>query len=252
MAMFWRGAVLLLFSVSSSLGGNPGVLSKTESRLHLFTGTTSSLPPPPSAAFQEHDAARKSVGLAAIYSLLLPGMGELYADGFSSGKYFLIAEGALWLTYATFEIYGNSLRDDARAFAISRAGVDPTNKTDQFFVDIGNYLNIDEYNQIKLQEREPHKVYDPAAGYYWSWESDAARAEYRSNRISSENMYNNRNFVVAAVLINHVASAINAARSAISHNNALDDVLGDLRISAKPMGGFRHPHGIIVSFRRTL
>ena len=38
---------------------------------------------------------KKAVGLAVVYSLVLPGMGELYADGFSSGKYFLIAEGVV-------------------------------------------------------------------------------------------------------------------------------------------------------------
>ena len=34
---------------------------------------------------------KKNLGLAILYSLLLPGMGELYTDAYSSGKYFTIA-----------------------------------------------------------------------------------------------------------------------------------------------------------------
>ena len=85
-------------------------------------------------------AEKKSVGLAAFYSLLIPGMGELYTGAFgSSGKYFLAAEGVLWLTWGAFDVYGNSLRNDSRAYAVSHAGADVTGKNDQFFVDLGNF-----------------------------------------------------------------------------------------------------------------
>ena len=85
------------------------------------------------AAVREGDAlARKAPGLAAVYSLILPGMGELYAGDFSSGKYFLIGEGILWITFAAFEIYGDAVRDDARTYAVTYAGVSPAGKNDQF------------------------------------------------------------------------------------------------------------------------
>lgn len=200
-----------------------------------------------SISIQNDVVKKKSVALAAIYSLLLPGMGELYADGFSSGRYFLIAEGVLWLGYATLDIYGNVLRDDARAYAVSRAGVNPAGKDDQFYIDIGNFLNITEYNEKQLRDREPEKLYDLNAGYAWRWESDAARAEYRAQRISSETMYNNRNFVVAAVIINHVLSAINAGRSAMAYNRGLEDPVGDLRMKASVAGGLSNPHGIVFT-----
>ena len=170
---------------------------------------------------QSESSEKKSVGLAAFYSLLLPGMGELYAGGFESGKYFLIADGLLWLTFAAFEVSGNSLRDDSRAFAVSRAGVDPAGKDDQYYVDIGNFLDIHEYNEKQLRDREPETLYDPAAGYSWVWDSDASRATYREQRIQSETMYNNNKFVVAGLIVNRVASAINAVRSVVAHNNAL-------------------------------
>ena len=59
---------------------------------------------------------KKSGFTAVLYSLMLPGMGELYADGFDEGQYSLIAEGGLWLTYFSFQQYGNWLQTDARNF----------------------------------------------------------------------------------------------------------------------------------------
>ncbi len=181
--------------------------------------------------------ARKSVGLAAIYSLLLPGMGELYAGGFSSGRYFLAAEGAFWITYAAFEIRGNELRDDARSFAVVHAGVQPAGKDDQFFVDVGNFANTAEFNDKVLRDRNIDRVYNPAAGYGWQWDSEASRMAFKDQRIVSENAYNNRKFVVAAILINHVASAINAARIAVAHNNALVQLLDGVDLHAEVIGG---------------
>ncbi len=194
--------------------------------------------------------SRKAPGLAAVYSLVIPGMGELYAGDFSSGKYFLMSEGLLWITYAAFEIYGNSVRDDARLYAVSHAGVSPAGKNDQFFVDVGNFLSVAEYNDKKLRDRTPSLVYDPASGYGWQWASNAERLTFRDLRVHSENMFNNKKFVAAGILINHVASAINAARAAIAHNSALKDLLGDLHFSASVLGDPAAPHGFMITVSR--
>lgn len=222
--------------------------SRFDSQLHLFSADRTSNPTFSvlSSESQESGREKKSAGLAAIYSLVVPGAGELYADGFSSGKYFLIAEGALWLTYTALNVYGNSLQDDARSLAVARAGVNTQGKDDQFFIDIGNFKDINEYNEKQLRDREDEKLYDPRAGYAWRWESDDLRAQYRAQRIDAENMFNNRKFVVAAVIINHVASAINAARSAISYNKSLDET-SELRFGASVLGGLSHPHGILLT-----
>jgi hypothetical protein len=63
-------------------------------------------------------------------------------------------------------------------------------------------------------------------------------------------MYNNKKFVVAAILINHVGSAINAVRSAIIHNKAMNDAVGRLDIRADVMGGWIHPHGIMLTMTK--
>ncbi len=203
------------------------------------------------AAVRQSDAGtRRTPGLAAVFSLVLPGMGELYAGDFSSGKYFLVSEGLLWLTYAAFEVYGNSVRDDGRAYAVTYAGVNPAGKNDQFYVDVSNFLSVADYNDKKLRDRTPTLVYDPAAGYGWQWSSDAQRQTFRDLRVRSENMFNNKKFVGAFILINHVASAINAARAAISHNSALSSLIGDAQFSASLLGDPAAPRGIMITLTR--
>ena len=246
--MKWGLILTLLFSLCA-FGQEKRFSSRFEIQRDLFAPMSSGQVFSPRTP-DETIAGGKSTGLAAIYSLLVPGMGELYAGGFESGKYFLAAEGVLWLTYATFEVYGNQIRDDARAFAQAHAGVILTGKNDQYFVDIGNFINTDAFNQQALRDHDIDKLYnDP--GYQWSWDSDPSRSTYRQQRIASDNMYNNRKFVVAAILINHVGSAINAVRAVISHNKELADVFSNVDVHADVMGGLSNPHGITLTLTKT-
>jgi TM2 domain-containing membrane protein YozV len=234
-------AALCVFLLTAPVRAQDVLAGRDAARRHLFAERPADGSPAPLFQQEAQSTEKKSVGLAALYSLLLPGMGELYADGFSSGKYFLLAEGVLWLTFASFEIYGNSLQDDARAFATANAGLDPAGKDDQYFVDIGNFMNIREYNEKQARDREPDRIYTPAAAYAWQWQTDADRAQYRDSRIKSEEMWNNKKFVAAAILINHVASAINAGRSAAAYNKA--NATG-LSFRADVLGGLGNPHGV--------
>lgn len=247
---------LVLFAVSTAVSAPPpgSPLTRAGAKLDLFGPSrlfaSDSVTTPAGPATVQN--RKISPGLAAAYSLLLPGMGELYSGEFGSGKYFLIAEGVLWITFAAFELTGNALRDDSRVFATSHAGVLSAGKDDQFYVDIGNFPSLADYNDKKLRDREPSRLYDGALGYGWQWESEAARLTFRDQRVRSENMYNNQKFVVAGILINHVASAINAVRVAIARNSSADDPLGDLKFSAGVMGSPVAPRGVSFTLTKGL
>ena len=190
----------------------------------------------------------KSVGLAVIYSLLLPGMGELYAGDYGSGKYFTGADGVLWLTLGGVDLHARSLRDDARTFAALHAGFDPSSKDDTYYVNVGDFGDIYAYNEQVLRDRDAYKLYDPASPLYWKWDSGGNRELYRDQRVASEGMFNNTRFVVAALAVNRVLSAINAARLVISGNR--EGPGGALDIGARVLGGPLHPHGIAISVTR--
>jgi len=196
------------------------------------------------------DDGRKNVGLGVLYSLLLPGMGELYAGGFGSGKYFTAAEGILWLALGAVDLHARSMQDDAWSFAALHAGFDPAGKDDAYYIDVGNFTDVWSHNEQVLRDRDPYKLYDPQSASYWKWDSDANRESYRQERVASEQMFNNTRFVAAAIAVNHVLSAINAARIIVSGNKALGGGGGELDIGANVLGGMARPHGIALSVTR--
>lgn len=195
---------------------------------------------------------RKSVAQAALYSFLLPGMGELYTGNYGMGKYFTVAEGALWIGLFGVDRYARWLQDDAYNFAAQHAGVNVAGKSEQYFVDIGNDSDIYAYNRRILQARSRYLVYDesPGSPYIWKWDSKANLAEYSDRRIASSDMFNNTRFVAAVIAVNHLVSAINAARLAIAHNKNLGQSdLIDVR--ARLLGSVAAPEGIMISFTHT-
>ncbi|MFA6235443.1 MAG: hypothetical protein WC824_14805, partial [Bacteroidota bacterium] len=133
---------------------------------------------------------RKSSFLGVVYSLLLPGMGELYADRFDRGKYPFIMELALWAGALGINAYGNWVQDDARIFAQQHAGIDPAGKNDDFFVNIENYSDLSEFNNQRLIERRTDELYPDEAAWRWAWDSEANRKEYKDQRIHADEMHN--------------------------------------------------------------
>lgn len=194
-------------------------------------------------------AGRKSVGLAVLYSLLLPGMGELYAGDYGSGKYLTAVEGALWLTLGAVDVHARSLEDDARSFASQHAGFEIDGKNDGYFIDVGNFNSVYDYNEQVLRDRDAYKLYDPLSSDYWMWDSELNRSLYRDQRVSSDQMFNNTRFVVAAIAVNHVLSAVNAARLVISGNRSNEGGSG-VEIGARILGSVARPHGIALSVTR--
>lgn len=193
-------------------------------------------------------SGKKSPLQAGLYSLLLPGMGERYLGTYQSGKYFTIAEGALWLTWGSFRSYSAWVKNDARNFAAQSAGVIRSGKNDQYFIDIGNFRSVHDYNEQAQRDRDPHKVYDPASSYFWEWETDQQREEYRQLRVSSDRALNNSKFVVAAIIVNHVASAVNAVRQAIVRNNDQSAAISTFpQVHAEVLDGPLHPQGILLT-----
>ena len=101
----------------------------------------------------------KNRGTAFIRSLILPGAGERYLGKKTLAKTFLITEITLWVGYFAFKEYGNWIREDAIAFAATHSGAITDGKPSQFFVDIGNYRDIDEYNDAKQRMWRFDKIY---------------------------------------------------------------------------------------------
>jgi len=94
----------------------------------------------------QYKQQKKKTGLAILYSALLPGMGELYAGGYSSGKYFTIADGILWGGLIGVNAYAKSRENNYKSFAQAYGSVNVNGKDDKYFADIGSYIDIYQYN----------------------------------------------------------------------------------------------------------
>jgi hypothetical protein len=193
--------------------------------------------------------AKKSRGLAILYSLLLPGMGELYADGYDSGKYFTIAEGVLWGTFIGMSVHASNQEDNYKAYATSNASINTSGKNDDYYATIGQFENINEYNDQKALERNFNEMYNTET-FFWKWQSTEDRRTYRSMWSSSEQTNNDLRFVVGAMILNRVISAINAVRLVSAYNNRIDEELSwNVSIGLKQTANL--PTSLNLSFQTT-
>ncbi|NCQ17194.1 MAG: hypothetical protein COZ80_04765 [Ignavibacteria bacterium CG_4_8_14_3_um_filter_37_9] len=172
--------------------------------------------------FLEATQPKKNIALAILYSALLPGMGELYADNYESGKYFTITDAALYGVYFGVNTYGDWGKENYKSFAKTYGGISLTSKNDDYFAIIGNYKNIDQYNDEKALEQRFTEMFDKNI-MNWKWESETQRREYRGMWLSSQRAYNNLQFVVGAMLVNRLVSIINAVRSVVAYNKNLQE-----------------------------
>ncbi|QQS37527.1 MAG: hypothetical protein IPM56_06115 [Ignavibacteriales bacterium] len=211
-------AVLFLLSYSFTIAQSDATLSRLQLEQELKSTVNADNQPLVATDVK----VKKSAGLAIIYSLLLPGMGELYSGSYSSGKYFTIAEGGLWLTYIGMNSYGNWQKDRYVSFAASNGGVNTAGKDEDYFATISEYISVEQYNREKALERNfSDMLTSPASA--WDWKTNDNRRTYRGLWVSSEQAYNNLRFIVGAMLVNRIASAINAVRLVASHNKQIEE-----------------------------
>lgn len=203
----WKACLLFLVSCFVVLSGTSAAFS--QSRLELRSKLME--PTGGNVLAEQEVPGRKSPALAALASFVVPGLGELYAGRYDIGKYSTIAEVSLWVLYTGIEMYSNQVRNDAISYAEVYAGADVAGKSSQYFVNIGNFLNTQDYNVKKIHDGTYGMIYyDPS--YQWQWQSNADRAKFKDLRIKADAYLNYGRYTLAVILLNHLVSAIDAAR----------------------------------------
>src|SRR2546430_16416727 len=97
--------------------------------------------------------------------------------------------------------------------------------------------------------RPPRSPLFPYTTLFRSGDTPGNREQYRHLRVSSDERFNDARFVVAAIAVNHIVSAINAARIAIRHNGSTEES-GRMDLHAGIIGGITRPEGIRVTLSR--
>jgi hypothetical protein len=196
----------------------------------------------------EEESSKKSVLLGIAYSLLVPGLGDFYAKKGETGKYYLGADVALWLTYGGFQSYGHWVKNDARTYAVEKASANFTGKNQQFEVDLGNFISTDEYNQAKLRNRQYELLYDVSSAYAWKWNSDEDRLRFKNERIRGDEIIRNSQFVIGALVINRIVAAISAARSVSEFNRNVQST--SWRVHFEATGGILTADAVVLTFSK--
>jgi len=178
---------------------------------------------------------RKSASRAFFSSLLLPGTGEAYVGEKTQSKVFLGIEIVAWGLVVANMINVNMRQDDYKNFAVQHASVVRNGKGDQYWIDIGKYDTIFEYNEQRIRERDIDALYPEDRFWYWTWDNTENRFFYDSKRIETRETEQKRLYFFAAIALNHLVSAINALRLANSYNRELDELSLKFNIDYNPM-----------------
>lgn len=212
------GFLLLMMIINIVIAGGQSYAGERSVQTDLFLGSRSSIGVdyntltsrtyrqiPTSAAGQPRDAK------PFLKSLLIPGWGQYSQDRTGAAMMFLGMETVFWGGMIGVRTYGNWLEGDYQAFANSHANIDPSDKNHDFYVDIGNYDTRDEFNEIQQLERDWDSLY-LGSEYSWEWDSSVNRKTFEDLRIKSDLYKNSTIYFAGAIVINHLASAIDAAR----------------------------------------
>ena len=180
---------------------------------------------------------KKSVSSAFFLSLLLPGLGEAYVGRTGYTKVFMSIEVVGWGLFVANEVQAASRREDYRNFAAQHAGVLQSGKTDQYWIDIGKYNNIFDFNEQRRRDRDVAAIYAENSENFWRWDSKANRLSYDGKRITTSEIEERRTFIIGGIILNHLISAINALRVARQHNRNIDEMGWRLDMDFDPTYG---------------
>jgi hypothetical protein len=160
----------------------------------------------------EENIQSGSKGVNILLSLLLPGAGEWRMGRKNTAKFFFGTEFMLWAGYFSFNAYADVIKNDYQAFASVHAGVNPNQKNDQYWIEIGSAENIYLYNEQRLRERDIPGTYPETDLYYWQWDSKDSRRRYNQLRVNEHDWERRATFVVSGFILNRLISAVDVLR----------------------------------------
>ena len=106
--------------------------------------------------------------------------------------------------------YSNEIKRNYIAYASEHAGVVSEGKDREFWVDIGNYNTLNEYNDEHLRNRESSDLYPQNSQWNWEWDSSDKRRFFESKRIQSDKLKLFSTFAIGGLVLNHFVSSIDA------------------------------------------
>jgi hypothetical protein len=160
---------------------------------------------------------------AVLRSAVLPGWGQLHLGHSTRGYIFLGIEIATWTGAGLSYLEGVFERDDFRSLAMEEAGIDASDRPNDFLNDLADFSSSDEYNSYIRRLARYYYPDDPEAqnSYYaqharygtdgWNWSSESARLNFADAHRMSREWFRRSMYIAAFAIVNRAVSAIDAA-----------------------------------------
>ncbi len=191
---------------------------------------------------------KKSIFRAALYSTLIPGLGEYYVGNRGKARIFFATDAVTWIGYASYRIYGHAKEEDYIRFAQTNANAQLEDKSDDFRDLVGFYSSINEYNTLGrvFDTDRPYLVDSPEN--HWQWQSEADRGTYRHLKNRSREAYRTADFFIGIAIVTRIVSVIDAVRDVKRYNSRLDREFSDapVRLELNPLSTTRQ---VVLSVR---
>ncbi|MDA0709234.1 MAG: hypothetical protein O3B73_03380 [bacterium] len=157
----------------------------------------------------------KSPRKAAFLSILVPGLGEIYAGGKKSSRFFLFTESTFWTGLVGFKKLNRARVHTFEAHAAAHSGAQIEGRQNSHLDRVAGYNSIYDYNaRVYFVEGEFANPLPQTPENIWEWDSSASRTRFVELR-SKATWARTRSFLfVGALLFNRFASAFNAAHIA--------------------------------------
>ena len=158
---------------------------------------------------QSQEKSKKTLN-PVIQSALIPGWGQKSLQYSDRSRLFTYVETGLLISILGSTTYANILKKNYIAFAVEHAAISSAGKNHKYWVDIGNFKTIEDYNDEHLRNREMDDIYDGNLRWSWDWDEDSNRNAFEQKRILSDQMKQVATFGAGAIVLNHIVSAIDA------------------------------------------
>ena len=145
-----------------------------------------------------------------IKSLIIPGWGQKTLGKPKRARLFNYIESGILITLASSSTFSNIEKKNYKAFASRHAAISSSGKDHKYWVDIGNYNSIENYNDEHLRNREMDDLYPDDEKWSWDWDLESNRKIFENKRIRADQLELFATFSIGALVLNHLISSIDA------------------------------------------
>lgn len=163
------------------------------------------------AQFQQQEELPSPRG-AFLRSLVMPGWGHYYVDNdnWRQGQYHLAADVVMILSYTGLSVRSNVLQNDLETYALSNAQTDLSGRERDYFIAVGNFDNLEAYNDFQLRSRNWNNLIADTPENQWNWNSADDRTRYRDMRERIDRNDNQLPTIITLMVANRVISGLSA------------------------------------------